>query len=206
MKLLFAHGWGFDRHFWDQLAALLPEWPHAIDDRGYFGAPHAPEVEGPCLAVTHSFGTMRLLADPPPGLLGLVAINGFERFTARPGKPGVPLRVVDRMLRRFDSNPGGVLTEFRRTCGCEEPFGEIDASPLRADLLRLRDARPSLPHVPVVALGGGRDPLLPAEMRAAVFTGCAVRRLEHEAGGHLLPLEDPGLCAQAVRGAAEALA
>jgi pimeloyl-[acyl-carrier protein] methyl ester esterase len=25
VKLLFAHGWGFDRHFWEPLAALLPE-------------------------------------------------------------------------------------------------------------------------------------------------------------------------------------
>lgn len=206
MKLLFTHGWGFDRHFWRPLAALLPEWPHLIDDRGYFGAAHTPDVDGPCLAVTHSFGTMRLLADPPPGLVGVVAINGFERFTALPGKPGVAMRVVDRMLRRFDEDPRGVLAEFRRTCGCEEPFGEIVPQPLHADLLRLRDARPPLPQVPVVALNGGQDPILPAEMRATVFAGCHVRRLDHEAGGHLLPLQDPELCAQAVRGAMSALA
>ncbi|MCJ2188359.1 alpha/beta fold hydrolase [Novosphingobium beihaiensis] len=212
MKLLFAHGWGFDRHFWEPLAALLPEWEHVIDDRGYFGAPLTPAIEGPCLAVTHSFGTMRVLADPPPGLMGLVAINGFERFTAQPpqptrtGKPGVPVRVVDRMLRRFEADPRGVLAEFRKTCGCEDPFGEIDPEPLHADLLRLRDARPPLPRVPVVALNGGRDPLLPAEMRADAFSGCEVHRLEHETAGHLLPRENPELCAQAVQGAVAALA
>ncbi|SFF99350.1 pimeloyl-[acyl-carrier protein] methyl ester esterase [Novosphingobium sp. CF614] len=205
MKLLFAHGWGFDRDFWRPLAELLPEWPHAIDDRGYFGAAHAPEVAEPCLAVTHSFGTMRVLAAPPPGLVGIVAINGFERFTALPGKPGVGARVVDRMLRRFKADPRAVLTEFRRTCGCAEPFGEIDPEPLRADLLRLRDAQPPLPRVSVLALNGGRDPLLPTDMRAAVFAGCRVRRLSHETGGHLLPLEDPDFCARAVREAVGAL-
>lgn len=206
MKLLFAHGWGFDRHFWDPLVALLPDCECETDDRGYFGAPHVPAVDGPCLAVTHSFGTMRVLADPPPGLAGLVAINGFERFTALPGKPGVPVRIVDRMLRRFEADPRAVLAEFRKTCGAEEPFGEIDAEPLRADLLRLRDARPPLPRVPVVVLHGGHDPLLAADMRAAAFEGCEVHRLDLAAAGHLLPIENPTLCAQAVRGALDALA
>jgi pimeloyl-[acyl-carrier protein] methyl ester esterase len=149
---------------------------------------------------------MRVLADPPPGLAGLVAINGFERFTALPGKPGVPVRVVDRMLRRFETDPRAVLTDFRHTCGCDDPFGEIDEAPLRADLLRLRDARPPLPQVPVVVLSGGRDPILPPNMRASVFAGCDVRRVDHEAAGHLLPLEHPELCAQAIRGALDALA
>lgn len=206
MKLLFTHGWGFDRRFWEPLAALLRDWPHAIDDRGYFGAPREMRIEGPCMAVTHSFGSMRVLADPPPGLVGLVAINGFERFTALPGKPGVALRVVDRMLRRFGEDPRGVLAEFRRACGCHEPFDQIDVAPLHADLLRLRDAQPLLPSVPVVTLNSGQDPILPVEMRAATFAGCAVRRMEVEAGGHLLPLHDPRLCAQVVRGAMDALA
>lgn len=203
MKLLFAHGWGFGSRFWDSLAPLLPEWEHVRDDCGYFGSPIAGEVAGPCIAVTHSFGAMRVLADPPPGLAGLVAINGFERFTAVPGRPGVPIRVVDLMLRQFDRDPRAVLCEFRRRIGCEEPFGEIDPEPLRTDLLRLRDARPPLPAVPALVLHGAHDPLLPRAMREASFAGIAARRLEREAGGHLLPLQDPQLCAQAVRGMAE---
>jgi len=203
VKLLFAHGWGFDRHFWAPLAALLGQWEHLIDDRGYFGAPSAAEVEGPCIAVTHSFGTMRVLAAPPPELAGIVAINGFERFTALAGRPGIPLRVLDRMLRRFEIDPRGVLAEFLRTCGSEAAFEGIDAAPLHADLLRLRDAAPPLPRVPVLSLQGGADPLLPPEMRTAVFAGATVSRIDHAGGGHLLPLEAPALCAAAVRGMVE---
>lgn len=203
MKLLLAHGWGFDRHVWDRLAPLLTEWEQVRDDSGYFAAPAPARVEGPCIAVTHSFGTMRVLADPPPGLAGIVAINGFERFTALPGKPGVPTRVVDLMLRQFDRDPRDVVEEFRRRVGCDEPFGEIHPAPLRSDLLRLRDARPPLPSAPVLVLHGARDPLLPETMREASFAGLTARRLVHETAGHLLPLEDPLLCAQAVRGMAE---
>lgn len=206
MKLLFAHGWGFDRHFWAPLAALLPEWEHETDDRGYFGAPVQSAVEGPSLAVTHSFGTMRVLAAPPVGLTGIVAINGFERFSAVPGRAGVPLRVIDRMLRRFETEPRAVLAEFRRTCGSDEGFGEIDAGLLHTDLLRLRDAAPPLPGVPVLMIHGGRDPLLPAAMREGAFAGADLRRMDHAEGGHLLPMEAPALCAAAVRGMAAALA
>lgn len=206
MKLLFAHGWGFDRHFWTPLLAELgEEAPVLIDDRGYFGAPHAPQIEGPCLAVTHSFGTMRVMAEPPPGLVGIVAINGFERFTALPGRPGVAVRVVDRMLRRFEQDPRAVLAEFRQTCGHAEAFAEIDPEPLHADLLRLRDAAPPLPRVPIVALNGDADPLLPPAMRQASFAGADVRRMEQAGAGHLLPLEAPMLCALAIRGALASL-
>ncbi|WP_404482630.1 alpha/beta fold hydrolase [Novosphingobium sp. BL-52-GroH] len=206
MRLLFAHGWGFDRHFWTPLAALLGQWPQDLDDRGYFGAPATPRIEGPCIAVTHSFGTMRVLSAPPPGLAGIVAINGFERFTAVAGRAGVPLRVLDRMLRRFEIEPRPVLAEFRRTCGSDEPFGAIEAEPLHADLLRLRDAAPPIPRLPVLALHGGRDPLLSEAMRDGTFAGADVRRLVHGAGGHLLPIEAPELCAAAVRGMVESIA
>jgi pimeloyl-[acyl-carrier protein] methyl ester esterase len=206
VKILFAHGWGFDRHFWDDLSPLLSDWEQVRDDRGYFGAPLAPAVAGPCIAVTHSFGTMRVLADPPPGLVGLVAINGFERFTALPGKPGVPTRVVDVMLRGFDRDPAAVLADFRQRIGCTRPFAAPDAVPLRADLLRLRDAHPPLPGVPVLALHGARDPLLPEAMREASLAGAQVTRLQQEDAGHLLPVEMPDLCAKAVRGMIERMA
>lgn len=200
MKLLFTHGWGFDRTFWAQLIALLPECEAVIDDRGYFGAPFEPLVEGPCIAVTHSFGTMRVLSAAPPGLAGVVAINGFERFT---GDPGVPVRVLDRMIRRFETDPRAVLAEFHRSVGCSvdciEPFGAIAAEPLATDLLRLRDACAPLPQVPVLAIHGDADPLLPPAMRAATFAGADVQRID-AAGGHLLPHEAPEICAAAIRG------
>jgi pimeloyl-[acyl-carrier protein] methyl ester esterase len=206
VKLLFAHGWGFDRSFWKPLAALLADFNSVIDDRGYFGVPFAPELDGPCIAVTHSFGTIRVLTDPPPGLVGVVAINGFARFTAPLGQPGVPVRVVEHMIRRFGQSPAGVLASFHQQIGGTVPEGRIDADLLRRDLLRLRDARAPLPKVPVISLQGGQDPLLPGPMRATTFEGGDVRRIESEAGGHLLPIENPELCAEAVRGLAGLLA
>ena len=71
MKLVFVHGWGFDARFWDPVARRLPGADVVRCDLGYFGEPSWPLVEGPCLAITHSFGAMALLTDPPAGCRGL---------------------------------------------------------------------------------------------------------------------------------------
>ncbi len=198
MKLLFAHGWGFDRHFWDPLIAALSDCGAipVVDDRGYFGPPHAPRIEGPCIAVTHSFGAMRVLAAPPKGLAAILAINGFDHFAAQGDQPGIAPRVLDRMRRRLSQDPVAVVREFRRSCGSDMPFAEPDAACLEADLLRLRDEVSPPAPVPVTLIEGQSDPLLPPDLRRAVFAGAP--RLSHP-GGHLLPLEDPVFCARAVR-------
>lgn len=198
MRLLFVHGWGFDAAFWAPLSRLLADLPQVIDDRGYFGEPRPALVDGPCLAVTHSFGTMRVLADPPADLFGLVAINGFERFSAAPGHAGVPVRVLDRMLRRFGEDPRTVLADFRRLCGANAEFGTIDTDVLHGDLIRLRDEYAPVPSIPVVSLQGARDPLLPEAMRAQALAAASPLSIACE-GGHLLPIEAPKFCARVVR-------
>ncbi len=139
MKLLFVHGWGFDARFWDGVAACLPGADCVRVDRGYFGEAVWPSVEEPCLAVTHSFGSMALLADPPANCRGLLAINGFDRFTEGEGRAGVPLRVIDRMLARLEGDAASVLREFHARLGSDVPQGPLDPVRLRQDLAALRD-------------------------------------------------------------------
>lgn len=199
MILRFVHGWGFDRSIWQSVTALLPEFDCRCDDRGYFGRPLS--AKDGAIVVTHSFGTMRALAEPAPAFRGLVAINGFDCFTARTGFPGVPLRVVERMLAQFGRDPAQVLAEFRRRCGADHAPPEIDAVQLRADLEALRDGDcRGCCTVPVVSLQATDDPLLPPATQAAVFASAPLaERVTVPAGGHLLPLSDPAACAQAIR-------
>jgi pimeloyl-[acyl-carrier protein] methyl ester esterase len=88
-SLLLIHGWGFDPSLWTPLRAALADWASDVVDLGYFGAPHSAVPPGAVVAVGHSLGAMLALGDPPPQCVGLVAINGFDRFTARGGGPGV---------------------------------------------------------------------------------------------------------------------
>ncbi|HEX2793325.1 MAG TPA: alpha/beta hydrolase [Croceicoccus sp.] len=210
--LLFLHGWGFDSTVWRDVAARLDGYPMAFAERGYFGGVGDESgtlgSDGPVLAVAHSYGTMRLLADPPGECIGLVAINGFDRFVAGPDVPGVPVRVVERMRARFAQDPARTLADFRAHCGIAAPAGAIAGEELGADLRALRDddrrAEAGRFAAPVLSLQGALDPILPPAMRDAVFDGAA--RVERRAiadGGHLLPLTHPDACADAVRAMAE---
>lgn len=213
MMLRFLHGWGLDARMWDRLAALLPEFKTAQVDRDYFDrAPTpSPTSERAELLVTHSFGTLLALRDPPPGCRGLVAINGFDRFTAGDDAPGIAPRIVERMLARFAEDPAAVVADFRKRCGDEEPFGDLALDRLRDDLAALRDwdcrAQAAELALPILSLQGGADPILPSAMRDAVFAGAAlVERVTQPEGGHLLPLTDPAFCAAHIRRFAERLA
>lgn len=198
MILQFRHGWGYDAQFWAGLIALLPEWRCEADDRGYFGAPDEAAASGPCVVIAHSFGAMRALAAPPPDCRGLIAINGFDRFT---GDGRVSPRIVERMLARFASEPATVLADFRKRCGDDSPFGPTDVSRLREDLERLRDEdRSGGAPFPILSIQATGDPLLPAPMLDSVFGEAAMlERQTLPAGGHLLPLHDAPYCARAIR-------
>lgn len=206
MRLLFVHGWGFDARIWDDVRHALPDHQACVVDLGYFGAPVTHHCEGPVLAVGHSLGVMRILLTPPSHCVGLVAINGFDRFSADPSDPsGVPRRVIDRMIARFRQQPEQVLADFRARCGDESPLAEglrQDSLLTDLELLRDGDARVSAARlgVPVLALQGSEDAILPDAMRKAVFADVPdIRRDELAGHGHLLPLTAPEWCADRIR-------
>lgn len=204
VTLFFLHGWGFGSEIWDAVAERLGDQPHAFADRGYFGPPSAARPDAPVIAVTHSFGTMRLLADPPPQCRAIVAVNGFDRFAATDDFPGVAGRVVDRMAARFDEEPDRTLADFRLRCGASAPAGAIVGPALARDLTALRqdDCREQAAAFAgsILSLQGADDPLLAPAMRDAVFGAAPnVERLTVPGGGHLLPLSHPDICARHVR-------
>jgi len=194
VRLLFLHGWGFDASLWDRLRRELAPLPSSVWDRGYFGRARREPVAGPVLAIGHSLGSLILAADPPPGCVGLVAINGFDRFS---GDGAVPGRVIDRMRRRLATAPREVLDAFRIRCGAALFEGAIDERSLAddLDLLAAGDARGTAR--PLQVLHGAADPILPTEMRTAVFAGAP--RETASGGGHLLPLTHPDWCAAMIR-------
>lgn len=199
--LLFLHGWGFDASIWAPLRAAMPEFDAVMWDRGYFDTATAPEIDGPVLAIGHSLGALLLALGAPKLSIGLVAINGFDRFA---GDEAVPTRVIERMRKRFAEAPAEVLADFRTRCGANGAPKSFDTAALAADLTLLAeaDARGVFP-APTLALHGADDPILNSQMRGLVFAG-AVRETFPEAG-HLLPLTHSGWCADRIRAFADTL-
>ncbi|MCW2240456.1 alpha/beta fold hydrolase [Azospirillum canadense] len=197
---VFVHGWGFGPDLWDGVRAHLSRGDSAAVDLGYFGPPVVPALPAgrPVVAVGHSFGVLWLLHEAPFAWDGLIAINGFPRFTEGPGyAPATPRRVLDRMIARFDAAPTAVLDEFRRRCGCGAPAAPCDAERLAVDLRALRDwdARPAL-RAPLRALAGRGDPIVPPAMTERAFAGLPLNW--HAEGGHLLPQTASAWCAERI--------
>ena len=204
MILLFMHGWAFDRTLWQGVTAQLPEFDCRLADRGYFGAASMRDCPDQMIVVAHSLGTMHVLAAPPPHCRGLVAINGFDRFSAGEGFPGVPLRVLDRMNARLAASPDAVVREFRQRCGTDAPAGPLAIAGLQQDLALLRDgdcrADAARWNAPIVLLEAEDDPILTPALRAAVFASAPrLHRVRQPTGGHLLPVTEPAACAAAIR-------
>ena len=197
--LLLAHGWGFDSSFFAPLKTVMTDWEILDWDFGFTGSlirPLPPENR-PLIGIGHSFGLLWLLHEQPLSLDGLVAVNGFSCFAARPDFPeGVSPRVIKRMQMRLKQNPAEVRREFLTRCGLDEQEDmndkEISEETLSKALEALLcwDCRKDAHKVDLV-LAGRTDPITPPPMTTACFPDAAIAW--HD-GGHLLPQEDPLWC------------
>jgi pimeloyl-[acyl-carrier protein] methyl ester esterase len=202
MKLVFVHGWGFDRHFWLPLANRLPG-EQLFVDLGFRGEPQLPDLpeasdggEEPVIAVGHSLGSLWLLHERPFHWDALIAINGFRRFSAEPEWPGVAPRLLARMRKQFTRDPRAVWDDFRIRCGDDRADErELDANAMLdgLDWLAGWDAREQRDGAPVLALAARNDEIVPAELSSASFANDQLHW--HSAGDHLLPRSAPDWCA-----------
>ena len=200
--VLAVHGWGFDAGFWQPVLERLPDFAAESVDMGFHGEARIPKVTRP-LVLAHSMGLAWALAHIPRPWAGLLAVNAFPRFTRSPQfVDGVPPRLLERMLSRFDEAPAQVTTDFLARCGVAAPdTGGLRPEPLKAALAWLAqcDERTTLKMLscPFLALAGTQDPIVPSAMSIASFPP------EHlilaEGGGHLLPQSHPDWVASQLR-------
>jgi pimeloyl-[acyl-carrier protein] methyl ester esterase len=143
------------------------------------------------------------LAEPPAGLVGVVALDGFARFGKAPDFPeGVPGRELERMKARLGE---GVLAEFVQRAGGELPQGEPDAGRLVRGLDRLYILDGRACRLPVWRLHADEDPIASLAMADASFAGMNVaERQVRQSTDHLSPLTAPHACADLIRTALKA--
>jgi pimeloyl-[acyl-carrier protein] methyl ester esterase len=212
VKLLFVHGWALDRTLWSGvLEALGPLAAGAVVlDAGYYGRPHRPTVLEPerrWLGIGQSLGSLELLADPPVPLAGVVAIDGFARYSQAPDfRQGVPARVLRRMAEWLEED-GALPVDFVTRAGGTAPPGERDIPRMVQGLRRLEtlDGRGS--SLPIWSLHADRDPIAPLAMAQASLQGMDLREGQlRQAADHLSPVHAPQACAALIRTAIAALA
>jgi pimeloyl-[acyl-carrier protein] methyl ester esterase len=154
--------------------------------------------------VGQSLGALELLAEPPPTLVGIVALDGFARFGKAPDFPeGVAARVLERMKARLGE---GVLAEFVTRAGGELPAGQPDEARLTQGLDRLYTLDGRACRLPVWRLHADQDPIAPQAMADASFAGMnIVERRVRQSTDHLSPLTAPRACADLIQAALKAL-
>ena len=194
MKLVFIHGWGFDRNFWRPLAALLSEHDNHILDLGFFGNPctSIPDSDD-CIMVGHSLGFVHGMTIKQ-NWAGWIAINSFPNFVQNNDGIGcvapAALRVMRKQLVK-DTNKTLIdfydLISVEHSTPDDEPV--TDALLHGLDQLRNTDIHAALstntkPHL---VLAAENDPLVHVETSKSM-THHKERLALHSSGGHILPL------------------
>lgn len=210
---VFVHGWGFGPDFWAPVQAALG-WDDALTlDMGFVGQARpascalaaqqmqAAQAQGTAiLGVGHSLGFLWLAQHMDLSFANrLVGINAFAAFAARETfASGVPVRVLQRMLKGLANAPEKVLADFRGLCGAEEATRcgpNVPNLRIGLDLLLTGDVRSRLAHAaePCRVLAARQDPIVSSAMTEDSFAhGADVHWI---AGGHLLPQTHVQACA-----------
>lgn len=201
MELVFAHGWGSDGSFWNELRALLPEYRHRVIENGYFSDTEiavTPQDSG--ILIGHSLGfarALRLCDDWD----GLVAINGFPRFVGAAQRAGcVAAAALREMKMRLRKDAIKTLCEFHGMIGSSPPSHKPDLQRLSDGLDELRDCNITEKlrnaNIPLLVLAGANDPLVPETINAEFGKIAARSEIRvHPYGGHVLPLTHAAWCA-----------
>ena len=200
--ILFVHGWGFDARFWEPVAERLPDFQKHFIDFGFYGDEVKPGVERP-LVVAHSLGLPWALANLDRPWAGLMAINGFARFTRSWDFINATApRLVERMHARFGETPEIVAKDFLYRCGIDQ----VDLTGMKTEAMSKAlgwlvkcDERAALAALdcPLEALAGTEDLIVPDPMSRDSFPPECLTLVE--GAGHLLPLTHPEWVAARIR-------
>ncbi len=191
--------------FWGDVIECLPDVKTQCVELGFVGAApieHAAlPAPTPAIYVTHSLGTMWTLRHRHADMAGLVAINGFADF-----RPFTNARVLRAMALRLDKDPEAQMRDFWRAAGLPQSDAlNTDKLATGLEWLSTWDMRAALRGLdcPVLALGGTKDTILPADIMRREWDGFDLSMQED--GGHALPLTHSQWCADHILGVADAL-
>ncbi len=206
MRLVFAHGWGFDADFWTPLRNGLGIQDTFAVNLGFREdlRERIPFPTMPYVAVGHSLGLLWLLhhyADHP--WRALISINGFPRLTKIKGYPnGIDTRILKSMISEFTKDADNTYRDFMTLCGNAKPSTKnLNHDRLLQGLKNLADwdERSVLASldIPVLALAGDEDQIVPPAMSNFAFKDHQLKI--KSGGGHLLPQTDGEWCAKTIK-------
>lgn len=210
-RLLFVHGWGFSKEFWQPVTDLLQDFYIDYIDLGYLNDQQISDDElqsikkhqDRIIAIGHSLGFLYLLKQFPLNFHHYVAINSFLRFSKVDDfGSGVSLRVLQRMSKGVEKDSFSVLFQFYKQCQyLQEPTAMLNKEQLKTGLewLETDDLRSNLSDIAnkLTVIASDQDPVVSKEMTKESFKEHPVQWVTDTT--HLLPITKPVLCAKTIR-------
>lgn len=213
-NFIFQHGWAFSDRCWQGWLKDLKSF--LLVNRGYWGGAHQPVDDAGyppgSIIICHSLG-LHLLS---PELLSqsrlLVVVSGFAHFHGRNPENGrFSRKHIQKMLLRIVADPGGLLQDFYRDCGCLPWLVDertLDLALLTQDLILLDTNHidhlsfASLP--PVLQIHGSKDRIVRPERAEELADILGTSQLTIiDGAGHGLPFTHPQVCMDVIRNFSE---
>lgn len=203
MQIVFIHGWGFDKNFWNPLAVMLPEYDKQFVDLGFFGETQDLKKNSNQILVGHSLGFiegMNLNHD----WAGWIAINSFSNFVINHSGIGcVAFTALRAIKKRLQHDTQNTLADFYRLIGADVSTSPStpDKDKLSLGLDHLRDAEITTAletKLPSMVLAASHDPIVPLATSQALAKHSMTVNM-HANAGHILPQSDPLWCANHIR-------
>lgn len=194
MRLVFIHGWGFDRHFWQALRPHLAKFDSIDVELGFLGeARTIPDFAPKDVLIGHSLGFLWGITHYPHWHRW-VAINSFARFVGD-CVPKTTLRVMQRNLQRDAAQTLATLYTRLGYQGALPPLIDEAALSEGLDWLATRDATTAAPASKGLVIASTQDPLVPPSASEAL----AAKIVWMPAATHLLPIQEPHRCAKSIQ-------
>jgi len=195
LGFVFSPGWSFGTDFFKPLAKALSGYRCVyLEDK--------PDLSsGTWIGIGHSLGFSRLLSLP---LQGFISLSGFVRFCAHsPSQAGTAIRVMDRMIAKFEIDPKAVLETFYKQAALEkpltDPFIRFNKGQLLGDLefMKKMDFTSELRalNAPVLSLAAKDDLIVPFALSQENFESSIVL----EKGGHGMGYTHADWCANKIK-------
>jgi pimeloyl-[acyl-carrier protein] methyl ester esterase len=163
---VFCHGFGFNSHFWDNLAPYFANEKCSFIDLGYFKNPSSKiEFHGEkIIGIGHSIGFQKLL-ELNIDFDCLIGLNSFTDFLGTDPSLRTKRQIELKALEQnYIKNPRNSLEAFYKTCKIKfNEYTELDLDLLLSDLKSL-NLKINIPDIPILIMATDKDPIVPRQI------------------------------------------
>ena len=198
-RVVFAHGWGFDKTFWVDTIKKFNIYDYYLLDFGYTGNRDIVNIcqTEPLIGIGHSLGFAWLLQNLE-NLVCLISISGFDCFFRI-----YDSRDIENMRKNLIRNKQVQMRFFHKKAGTKfVSFPNFEEEYLVEGMKHLQtwdlNHRLNSLNIPVFAIASQNDKIVPLSYSKRIFENCNLKIVS--SGDHVIPINNPSDYFEFIRG------